>query len=109
VAFLPAVLPIDKLSELVNMGTLLAFSIVSAGVWILRRRHPDLKRPFKTPLVPLVPILGIISAFYLMLSLPLLTWIVVVVWLLVGLVIYFTYSTQHSKVQAMPEHETTGR
>jgi basic amino acid/polyamine antiporter, APA family len=109
VAFLPAVLPIDKLSELVNMGTLLAFSIVSAGVWILRRRHPDLKRPFKTPLVPLVPILGIISAFYLMLSLPLLTWIVVVVWLLVGLVIYFTYSTRHSKVQAMPEHETTGR
>ncbi|MGB9417829.1 MAG: amino acid permease, partial [Acidobacteriaceae bacterium] len=77
VAFLPAVLPIDKLSELVNMGTLLAFSIVSAGVWILRRRHPDLERPFKTPLVPLVPILGIISAFYLMCSLPLLTWIVV--------------------------------
>jgi APA family basic amino acid/polyamine antiporter len=109
VAFLPAVLPIDKLSELVNMGTLLAFSIVSAGVWILRRRHPDLERPFKTPLVPLVPILGILSAFYLMCSLPLLTWIVVVAWLLVGLVIYFTYSTKHSKVQAMPERETTGR
>ncbi len=109
VAFLPAVLPIDKLSELVNMGTLLAFSIVCAGVWILRKRHPDLKRPFKTPLVPLVPILGIISAFYLMFSLPLLTWIVVGVWLVVGLAIYFTYSTKHSKVQAMPEHETTGR
>jgi basic amino acid/polyamine antiporter, APA family len=109
VAFLPAVLPIDRLSELVNMGTLLAFSIVSAGVWILRRRHPDLHRPFKTPLVPLVPILGIITAFYLMFSLPLLTWIVVVVWLVVGLVIYFTYSTRHSKVQALPERETTGR
>lgn len=109
VAFLPAVLPIDKLSELVNMGTLLAFSIVSAGVWILRKRHPDLKRPFKTPLVPLVPILGIISAFYLMFSLPLLTWIVVGVWLVVGLGIYFTYSVKHSKVQAMPERETTGR
>jgi APA family basic amino acid/polyamine antiporter len=109
VAFLPAVLPIDRLSELVNMGTLLAFSIVCAGVWILRKRHPDLNRPFKTPLVPLVPILGIISAFYLMFSLPLLTWIVVGVWLLVGLVIYFTYSTKHSKVKAMPARETTGR
>ncbi len=109
VAFLPAVLPIDKLSELVNMGTLLAFSIVCAGVWILRRRHPDLERPFKTPLVPLVPILGIISAFYLMFSLPLLTWIVVAVWLVVGLVIYFSYSTRHSKVQALPARETTGR
>ena len=109
VAFLPAVLPIDRLSELVNMGTLLAFSIVSAGVWILRRRHPDLPRPFKTPLVPLVPILGIISAFYLMFSLPLLTWIVVGIWLVVGLAIYFTYSTKHSKVQALPAKETTGR
>jgi basic amino acid/polyamine antiporter, APA family len=110
VAFLPAVLPIDRLSELVNMGTLLAFSIVSAGVWILRRRHPDLERPFKTPLVPLVPILGIISAFYLIASLPRITWIVVGIWLVVGLVIYFTYSTRHSKVQALPAaQETTGR
>jgi APA family basic amino acid/polyamine antiporter len=103
VAFLPALLPIDRLAELVNMGTLLAFAIVSAGVWILRVRHPDLERPFKTPLVPLVPILGVLSAFYLMVNLPLLTWIVVVVWLIVGLVIYFTYSTKHSKVQqALP-------
>jgi basic amino acid/polyamine antiporter, APA family len=109
VAFLPALLPIDRLSELVNMGTLLAFTIVCAGVWILRVRHPDLHRPFKTPLVPLVPILGIISALYLMFSLPLLTWIVVIIWLIVGLVIYFTYSVKHSKVQAMPAAHTTGR
>ena len=99
VAFLPALLPIDKLAELVNMGTLLAFAIVSAGVWILRVRHPDLERPFRTPLVPLVPILGVLSAFYLMANLPMLTWIVVIVWLIIGLVIYFTYSTRHSKVQ----------
>ena len=59
--------------------------------------------------MPLVPILGIISAFYLMFSLPLLTWIVVGIWLVVGLLIYFTYSTRHSKVQALPAHETTGR
>ncbi len=99
VAFLPALLPIDKLSELVNMGTLLAFAIVSAGVWVMRVRMPELERPFKTPLVPLVPILGVVSAFYLMFHLPLLTWEVVIVWLVIGLVIYFSYSTRHSKVQ----------
>ena len=109
VAFLPALLPIDKLSALVNMGTLLAFAIVSAGVWILRVRQPELHRPFKTPLVPIVPILGIISAFYLMFNLPLLTWEVVGIWLVIGLVIYFTYSTRHSKVQQMPAEMTKGR
>ncbi len=109
VAFLPALLPIDKLSELVNMGTLLAFTIVCAGVWILRRRHPDMERPFKTPLVPLIPILGILSALYLMIELPLLTWEVLILWLILGLVIYFTYSLKHSKVQAIKPVETTGR
>lgn len=99
VAFMPALLPIDKLSELVNMGTLLAFAIVCAGVWILRRRNPDLHRPFKTPLVPLVPILGIVSALYLVWTLPMLTKVVVLGWLVFGLVIYFTYSVKHSKVQ----------
>jgi basic amino acid/polyamine antiporter, APA family len=106
VAFLPALLPIDKLAELVNMGTLLAFTIVCAGVWILRRRHPDLERPFKTPLVPLVPILGILSALYLMIKLPLLTWKVLVLWLIAGLVIYFSYSIKHSKVQKMGAEKT---
>ena len=91
------------------MGTLLAFAIVCAGVWILRRRQPDLHRPFKTPFVPLVPILGILSAFYLMISLPLLTWIVLFIWLAIGLVIYFGYSIKHSKVQQLPASETTGR
>jgi APA family basic amino acid/polyamine antiporter len=99
VAFMPALLPIDRLSELVNMGTLLAFAIVCAGVWILRRRNPGLHRPFKTPLVPLVPILGIVSALYLVWTLPTLTKTVVLGWLAVGLVIYFTYSVKHSKVQ----------
>lgn len=108
VAFLPALLPIDRLSQLVNMGTLLAFAIVSAGVWILRVRQPNLPRPFKTPWVPLVPILGIVSSFYLMFNLPLLTWIVVIAWLLVGLVIYFSYSVRHSKVQKLPVELTTG-
>jgi basic amino acid/polyamine antiporter, APA family len=109
VAFLPALLDVDRLSKLVNMGTLLAFSIVSAGVWILRVRQPELHRPFKTPLVPAVPILGILSAFYLMFNLPLLTWEVVIGWLLVGFLIYFGYSAKHSRVQKMPVQETRGR
>jgi APA family basic amino acid/polyamine antiporter len=101
VAILPAFLPVDRLAELVNIGTLLAFTIVCAGVWVLRVRHPNLHRPFKTPLVPLVPILGIISAVYLMSNLPLITWTVMIGWLLVGLVIYFGYSIKHSKVQKL--------
>ncbi len=100
-AIMPAFLPIDNLSQLVNIGTLLAFTIVSAGVWVMRVRHPEMKRPFKTPLVPLVPILGIVSALYLMSRLQMITWIVMIVWLLIGLVIYFTYSIKHSKVQAL--------
>ena len=75
-AVMPAFLNISRLSELVNIGTLLAFTIVCAGVWVLRVRHPELHRPFKTPLVPLVPILGILSAGYLMTQLERITWIV---------------------------------
>jgi APA family basic amino acid/polyamine antiporter len=101
VAFMPAFLPIDRLSELVNIGTLLAFTIVCAGVWVLRVRHPDMHRPFKTPLVPLVPILGIITALFLMSRLPAITWTVMILWLIAGLVIYFGYSIKHSKVQAL--------
>jgi len=100
-AIMPAFLDIARLSELVNIGTLLAFTIVCAGVWVLRVRHPKMERPFRTPLVPLVPILGILSAIFLMTRLELITWIVMVVWLLVGLLIYFTYSLKHSKVQAL--------
>jgi APA family basic amino acid/polyamine antiporter len=102
VAVLPAFLPVDRLAELVNIGTLLAFTIVCAGVWVLRVRHPDLHRPFKTPFVPLVPILGIVSAIYLMTGLPKITWEVMIGWLLFGLLIYFGYSVKHSKVQALP-------
>jgi APA family basic amino acid/polyamine antiporter len=104
-AIMPAFLPIENLSQLVNIGTLLAFAIVSAGVWVLRVRHPELKRPFKTPLVPLVPILGIISALYLMSRLARITWIVMISWLLIGLVIYFSYSIKHSKVQALADRQ----
>jgi APA family basic amino acid/polyamine antiporter len=100
-AIMPAFLPIDKLSQLVNIGTLLAFTIVCAGVWVLRVRNPELPRPFKTPLVPLVPILGILTALYLMSRLAIITWAVMIGWLFCGLIIYFTYSVKHSRVQKL--------
>jgi APA family basic amino acid/polyamine antiporter len=104
VAIMPAVLPIDELASLVNIGTLLAFTIVCAGVWILRVRQPEIVRPFKTPFVPLVPILGILTAVYLMTKLPLFpTWTAMIVWMLIGLVIYFGYSIRHSKVQKLAQ------
>ena len=84
---------------MVSIGTLLAFVIVCAAVLILRARRPDLERPFKTPLVPVVPILGIIVALGLMASLNGITWVRLIVWLIIGMVIYFTYSVKHSKVR----------
>jgi APA family basic amino acid/polyamine antiporter len=99
VAVLAAALPIDVLTEMVSIGTLLAFVIVCAGVWILRRRNPGLPRPFRTPLVPLVPILGIVISMSMMLSLTEVTWIRLLVWLTIGMGIYFGYSRTHSKVQ----------
>src|SRR5271166_5916804 len=100
VAFLPAILPIGILNEMTSIGTLLAFVIVCAGVWVLRVRRPDLRRPFKTPFVPLVPILGIVSALALMVFLPGATWIRLVIWLIVGMVIYFSFGRKNSRVQA---------
>ncbi len=107
-AVMPAFLPIDRLAQLVNIGTLLAFTIVSAGVWVLRVRHPELHRPFRTPLVPLVPILGIVSAVYLMTNLSRITWEVMIGWLIFGLIIYFTYSVKHSKVQQLKDAQSEG-
>jgi APA family basic amino acid/polyamine antiporter len=104
-AVFPAFLPIGRLADLVNIGTLLAFTIVCAGVWVLRARHPELHRPFKAPLVPLVPILGILSALYLMSNLAAITWEVMIGWLLFGLIIYFSYSIKHSKVQKLAKVE----
>ncbi|PWU08836.1 MAG: amino acid permease [Terriglobia bacterium] len=98
VAVFAALIPIGILGELVSIGTLLAFVIVCAGVWVLRRRRPDLPRPFQTPLVPLVPILGIGISLLLMASLPGDTWLRLIVWLAIGLVIYFGYGRRHSRV-----------
>jgi APA family basic amino acid/polyamine antiporter len=99
VAIFAAVIPIGILGELVSIGTLLAFVIVCAGVWVLRRKQPGLARPFKTPLVPLVPILGMLISFALMAALPLDTWLRMIIWLAIGLFIYFGYGRHHSRVQ----------
>ncbi|HEV3253423.1 MAG TPA: amino acid permease [Candidatus Acidoferrales bacterium] len=99
VALFASLMPIDVLSQLTSIGTLLAFVIVSAGVWVLRVKRPDLPRPFKTPLVPLVPILGIGIALGLMASLTLATWIRLIVWLVIGMAIYFGYSRSHSRLR----------
>jgi basic amino acid/polyamine antiporter, APA family len=99
VAFLPAILPIGVLNEMTSIGTLLAFVIVCLGVWVLRVRRPDLARPFKTPLVPLVPILGVLASLALMVFLPLATWIRLVVWLIIGMIIYLSYGRKNSRVQ----------
>jgi APA family basic amino acid/polyamine antiporter len=99
VAVISGIFPIQLLGELVNIGTLLAFVLVCAGVIILRRTRPDLERPFKTPLVPLVPILGILACFGLMATLPPETWERLAIWLVIGLVIYFGYGRKHSVLQ----------
>ncbi len=96
VGLMAAVLPLSTLAELVNIGTLLAFVIVCAAVLVMRRTNPDAERPFRTPFVPLVPILGIALCLLLMFSLPLDTWLRLFAWLAVGLAIYFFYSRHHS-------------
>ena len=90
--------PIGLLGELVSIGTLLAFVIVCFGVMVLRYSRPNIPRPFRTPLVPIVPILGILICGYMMISLPPDTWIRLFVWMAIGLIIYFGYSMSHSKI-----------
>lgn len=98
VGALAAFLPISVLLMLVNMGTLLAFVIVCAAVLIMRRTHPDAKRPFRAPFVPVTPILGILSCLLLMFSLPSENWWRLVIWLVLGMTIYVFYGRKHSKL-----------
>ncbi len=91
-------LPIGLLGELVSIGTLLAFAIVCGGVLVLRYTDPDIPRPFRTPWVPLVPLAGIAACFYLMRALPPDTWARLIIWMAIGLAIYFLYGRRHSKV-----------
>jgi basic amino acid/polyamine antiporter, APA family len=86
----------------VNVGTLFAFILVSLGVILLRRRRPDLERAFRVPLVPWIPIASALVCFYLMLNLAVETWLRFVVWMALGLVIYFAYGRRHSRVGKGP-------
>jgi basic amino acid/polyamine antiporter, APA family len=99
VAVFASTIPLDKLGEMTSIGTLLAFIIVCAGVLVLRSRRPDLPRPFRAPLSPVTPILGIVISLAMMLGLPGETWLRLVIWLVIGLAIYFSYGKKHSKVQ----------
>lgn len=98
VAVLSGFIPLDSLSKLTNIGTLFAFIVVSIGVVVLRVTNPQLKRAFRVPLVPLVPILAVLFCGYLLMSLPASTWIGFGIWLLIGLVIYFSYGYRNSEL-----------
>ncbi len=100
VALFAAFMDIGEAAELTNIGTLFAFVLVCAGIILLRRQRPDLKRPFRAPLVPLVPLLGILTCGWLMVSLPWITWIRFVLWLAVGLLIYALYGRRHSELRS---------
>lgn len=90
--------PVSDLGHMVSIGTLFAFTLVCIGILVLRKTQPNLERPFKTPLVPLVPILGIVVCVIMMASLPIESWERLAIWLAIGLVIYFIYGRKHSKV-----------
>ncbi len=101
-ALLGGLFPIGALGEMVSIGTLLAFAIVCVSIIVLRRTHPGLKRPFRTPLVPLVPALGAVISLAQMVFLPPATWIRLVLWMAIGMGIYFFYGRHNSRLAAVP-------
>lgn len=102
-AIVGSITPIDDIGKMVNIGTLLAFIMVCIAVMILRNTNPDQPRPFRTPWVPVVPILGILFNGYMMYKLGWVNWARLIGWLIIGLVIYFTYSRYHSRVSNAPQ------
>ncbi len=106
VAIAASVFPMGKLEEMVNIGTLFAFVLVSAGVIVLRRSRPDLQRGFRVPWVPLLPIAAILACLWLMLNLTGLTWIRFLIWMVIGVVVYWLYGRRHS-VLAQRENATS--
>ncbi len=101
-AVLAGFVQFGTLEEMVNIGTLFAFVLVSVGVIILRRTRPDLPRGFRVPLVPVIPILGVLACLWLMLNLSVETWLRFVIWMVIGLVVYFTYGVRHSVLRSTP-------
>jgi basic amino acid/polyamine antiporter, APA family len=109
VASMAGLLPLSILAEMTSIGTLFAFVIVCAAVLIMRRTNPDAERPFRAPLYPFVPILGILFCLLLMFSLPAENWYRLVGWMAIGLVIYFTYSQNHSELRKRHDAEAAVR
>src|SRR3989440_1864615 len=105
VAIMAGLIPLSILAEMTSIGTLFAFVIVCGAVLVMRKTNPDAKRPFRAPLVPLVPILGILTCLLLMFSLPAENWYRLIIWLLIGLVIYFLYGRRHSVMSKHIQHE----
>src|SRR5262249_3952600 len=108
VAVVAALFPLKILADLVNIGTLMAFVIVCAAVIVMRRTNPDLPRPFRTPLVPLVPVLGMVMSLVMMLSLGWENWLRLFVWRAVGLAIYFSYGRKRSVLAVAAELKAGG-
>lgn len=106
-AVLAGLIPLSALAELVNIGTLFAFVVVSAGVIVLRRTRPDLHRSFRVPWVPVVPVLSVLACVYLMLNLPVETWLRFVAWMALGVVLYWAYGSRHSRVPRAAEPPVT--
>ena len=106
IALLAFFAPLSVLAEMVNIGTLSAFVLVSVGVIVLRKTRPDLKRSFKVPFVPVLPAIAALVCFYLMLNLNLDTWIRFIVWMALGVVVYFAYSRRHSVLNNAPVTDT---
>ncbi len=104
VAIVAALTPISVLGEMVSIGTLFAFILVCGAVIYLRRSDSGASRPFRAPGVPIVPVLGILFCLLLMVGLPLVTWMRLVVWLVIGLIIYFSYGRNHSKLRFPERH-----
>ncbi len=96
VALVATFFPAEDLEQMVNIGTLSAFVLVSVGVIVLRRTRPELPRSFRAPLVPLVPILAVLACLWLMLNLSVETWLRFIIWMVIGVIIYFTYSRRNS-------------
>jgi basic amino acid/polyamine antiporter, APA family len=104
VAAIATFVPLTELAELVNIGTLFAFVLVAVGVVVLRRTRPDLKRAFRCPGVPVVPVLAVLTAVYLMLNLPSSTWVRFFVWMAIGLVVYFVHGAHRSRLATDPNY-----
>ena len=96
VSLFAAFVPARVVGEMTSIGTLFAFILVCIGIWVMRRKMPELPRAFKTPMVPLVPILGIATCLFMMVFLPMDTWIRLLVWMLIGLDIYLVYGAKNS-------------